>query len=65
MYSDIVFVLKLCTFSFVNDACSDADLYLLKTLSCKLVTSLTLIEFLVKHIIVLYWWLKQLNFLSV
>jgi len=53
------------TFSFVNDACSDADLYLLETLSCKLVTSLTLSEFLIKDIIVLYRWLKQLNFLSI
>jgi len=52
------------TFFFVNDACSDADLYLLETLSCELVTSLTLIEFLAKDIIVYNWWIKQLNFLS-
>jgi len=52
------------TFFFVNDACSDADIYLLETLSCELMTLLTLIEFLAKDIIVLDWWLKQLNFLS-
>jgi len=32
------------TFFFVNDARSDADFYLLETLSCELVMLLTLIE---------------------